>query len=125
MCCSEPAYKLGIRHNITEPSKCLLVFAGGAGDSRVVLHTYQGQLKLSVQVLLSNSFPLTSLLLHCLQVGSAQFNTGVYKVLFNDSAWHTVELSRRAEKVGGSCELWAHALNLELKLSTLSSSCQL
>ena len=100
-----PAHKLGIRHNITEnPLNVVALFAGGAGDSRVVLHTYQGQLKLSVQV--KKCFiPLTSLLLHCLQVGSAQFNTGVYKVHFNDSAWHTVELSRRAEKVGGSCEL--------------------
>ena len=107
MCCRGPAHKLGIKHNITEnPLNVSLCVAGGAGDSRVVLHTYQGQLKLSVQVLSSNYFPLTSLLLlHCLQVGSAQFNTGVYKVLFNDSAWHTVELSRRAEKVGGSCEL--------------------
>ena len=32
-------------------------------------------------------------------MGSAQFKTGVIKVLFNDSAWHTVDIIRRAEKV--------------------------
>ena len=34
-----------------------------------------------------------------LQVGSAQFKTGVIKVRFNDSIWHSVDIIRRAEKV--------------------------
>ena len=47
----------------------------------VVLYLKDGEIKLS------------------LQLGSGQLKTGVSKVLFNDSVWHRVDITRRAEKV--------------------------
>ena len=47
----------------------------------VVLYLKDGEIKLS------------------LQLGSGQLKTGVSKVIFNDSMWHKVDISRRAEKV--------------------------
>ena len=57
----------------------------GHGDtSNVVLYLSDGELKLS------------------LQMGTAQWKTGVSKVAFNDSLWHSVHIVRRAEKVSVS-----------------------
>ena len=47
----------------------------------VVLYLKDGEIKLS------------------LQLGSGQLKTGVSKVFFNDSVWHRVDITRRAEKV--------------------------
>ena len=47
----------------------------------VVLYLKDGEIKLS------------------LQLGSGQLKTGVSKVFFNDSLWHKVDITRRAEKV--------------------------
>ena len=51
----------------------------------VVLYLRNGEIKLS------------------LQLGSGQLKTGVSKVKFNDSVWHKVDITRRAEKV---CIQW-------------------
>jgi len=58
-----------------------LLFYTGNGADMVVLYLKDGEIKLS------------------LQLGSGQLKTGVSKVFFNDSAWHKVDITRRAEKV--------------------------
>ena len=69
-----------------------IFYLGNGLDNNVILYLKDGELKLS------------------LQLGSGQLKTGVNKVLFNDTAWHKVDILRRAEEVS---QISRHILYLQ------------